>query len=144
MIPVFQFMKHVYSNDGEALKDLAEDSEKAFCYLFERYFSGVGRIGIKYLQDVKLSQDLVQDIFSKVWINRTRFTGVGHFKSYVYTMTKNLALEYLKKIAKDVSARKEFAHREWPEGWNQLRKKGAEIVFFPSAFSGGTRITGMI
>lgn len=30
---------------------------------------------------------------------------------------------------------------EWPEGWNQLRKKGAEIVFFPSAFSGGTRIT---
>jgi Predicted amidohydrolase len=29
---------------------------------------------------------------------------------------------------------------EWPEGWNQLGKKGAEIVFFPSAFSGGKRI----
>lgn len=30
---------------------------------------------------------------------------------------------------------------EWPEGWNQLSKKGAEVVFFPSAFSGGTRVT---
>lgn len=29
---------------------------------------------------------------------------------------------------------------EWPEGWIHLQKKGAEIVFFPSAFSGGNRI----
>ncbi len=29
---------------------------------------------------------------------------------------------------------------EWPDGWNQLGEKGAEIVFFPSAFSGGKRI----
>lgn len=112
-------MKHAYSNDEEALKDLAEDSDKAFCYLFERYFSGVGRIGIKYLQDVKLSQDLVQDIFSNVWINRARFTGVSHFKSYLYTMTKNMALEYLKKIAKDVLAREEFA-RQRPASENDI------------------------
>lgn len=29
---------------------------------------------------------------------------------------------------------------EWPDGWSQLGSKGAEIVFFPSAFSGGKRI----
>ncbi len=29
---------------------------------------------------------------------------------------------------------------EWPDGWNQLEKKGVDIVFFPSAFSGGKRI----
>jgi hypothetical protein len=26
---------------------------------------------------------------------------------------------------------------EWPEGWRQLGEKGAEIVFWPSAFGGG-------
>lgn len=30
---------------------------------------------------------------------------------------------------------------EWPEGWVQLGRKGAEIVFFASAFSGGARIS---
>ena len=112
-------MKQVYSNDEEALKELAKGSEKAFCYLFERYFFWVGRVGIKYLQDIKLSQDLVQDIFSTVWMNRTRFTGVDHFKSYLYTMTKNLALEYLRKIARDVLTRNEFARRR-PRAENDI------------------------
>lgn len=29
---------------------------------------------------------------------------------------------------------------QWPGGWEQLSDKGAEIVFWPSAFSGGKRI----
>lgn len=130
--PNLPVMMHAYNNDEDALKDLAEDSDKAFCYLFERYFSGVGRIGIKYLRDVELSQDLVQDIFSNVWINRTRFTGVAHFKSYLYTMTKNLALEYLKRIAKEVSARKEFdRHRPAAENdidWYLDEKEYRELI----------------
>src|SRR5690606_36709851 len=102
----------VYSNDEEALEELAKGSDKAFGYHFERYFLLVGRVGTKYLQDIKLSQDLVQDIFSTVWMNRTRFTGVDHFKSYLYTMTKNLALEYLWKIAGETLALIEFARHK--------------------------------
>jgi len=29
---------------------------------------------------------------------------------------------------------------EWVDGWNKLYKAGAEIVFWPSAFSGGTKL----
>ena len=29
---------------------------------------------------------------------------------------------------------------EWPEGWRQLAKKGAEIVFWPSAFAAGKKL----
>ena len=29
---------------------------------------------------------------------------------------------------------------EWDEGWEQLRNKGAEIVFWPSAFAGGAKV----
>ncbi|MGD1893312.1 MAG: carbon-nitrogen hydrolase family protein [Cyclobacteriaceae bacterium] len=32
---------------------------------------------------------------------------------------------------------------EWMEGWRQLRQKGAEIVFWPSAFGGGKKINTM-
>lgn len=32
---------------------------------------------------------------------------------------------------------------EWPEGWQRLRKKGAEMVFWPSAFPGGKMVNTM-
>jgi RNA polymerase sigma-70 factor (family 1) len=114
-------MKQAYRNDEEALRELADGSDRAFYYLFEKYFFGVGRIGIKYLQDMRLSQDLVQDIFCTIWIRRTQFKDVDHFQSYLYTMTKNLALEYLKKIGKEVLAREEFARRN-PAGENNIEE----------------------
>lgn len=30
---------------------------------------------------------------------------------------------------------------EWDEGWESLRRKGAEIVFWPSAFAGGAKVS---
>jgi predicted amidohydrolase len=32
---------------------------------------------------------------------------------------------------------------EWPEGWRKLKEKGAEMVFWPSAFGGGKKINHM-
>lgn len=32
---------------------------------------------------------------------------------------------------------------EWPEGWTKLKEKGAELVFWPSAFAGGRKVNNM-
>lgn len=32
---------------------------------------------------------------------------------------------------------------QWPEGWQQLGEKGAEVVFWPSAFGGGQMLNAM-
>lgn len=32
---------------------------------------------------------------------------------------------------------------EWPDGWRKLKERGAEIVFWPSAFAGGRKINHM-
>lgn len=32
---------------------------------------------------------------------------------------------------------------EWPEGWTKLKEKGAEMVFWPSAFGGGRKINNI-
>jgi predicted amidohydrolase len=32
---------------------------------------------------------------------------------------------------------------EWPEGWRRLKEKGAEMVFWPSAFAGGRKVENM-
>ncbi len=32
---------------------------------------------------------------------------------------------------------------EWMQGWQQLKEKGADMVFWPSAFAGGKKVEGM-
>lgn len=32
---------------------------------------------------------------------------------------------------------------EWPEGWRRLKEKGAEMIFWPSAFAGGRKVNNM-
>jgi RNA polymerase sigma-70 factor (family 1) len=102
---------HEY-NDEQVLRELAEGSEKAFTVIYERYYYAVARTGIKYLQDTKLTEDLVQEIFTKIWTNRENFTGVLHFQSYLYTMVKNLALLYIKDVAREVVAKQNFVRRK--------------------------------
>jgi RNA polymerase sigma-70 factor (ECF subfamily) len=99
-------------NDEKVLQELALGSEKAFTLIYDRYYYAVARTGMKYLQDTKLTEDLIQEIFTKIWTHRTQFTGVQHFQSYLYTMVKNLALLYIKNVAREVAAKENFSRRK--------------------------------
>jgi RNA polymerase sigma-70 factor (ECF subfamily) len=99
-------------NDEQVLQELALGSEKAFTVIYDRYYYAVARTGMKYLQDTKLTEDLIQEIFTKIWTHREQFTGVQHFQSYLYTMVKNLALLYIKNVAREVAAKENFSRRK--------------------------------
>jgi len=113
------------SNDEKVLQELAQGSERAFTVIYDRYYYAVARTGMKYLQDTKLTEDLIQEIFTKIWTNRTQFTGVQHFQSYLYTMVKNLALLYIKNVAREVLAKENFARRK-AESENNIDRYLAE------------------
>jgi len=112
-------------NDEKVLQELALGSEKAFTVIYDRYYYAVARTGMKYLQDTKLTEDLIQEIFTKIWTNRTQFSGVQHFQSYLYTMVKNLALLYIKNVAREVLAKENFARRK-AESENNIDRYLAE------------------
>jgi len=112
-------MEQLYDSDKDALLALAQGHERAFRHIYDRYYYSVARVGMKYLQDIKLTEDLVQEIFSAIWANRTQFTGVEQFQFYLYAMVKNRALKYLKSIARESAARLEF-NRSKPEGDNNI------------------------
>lgn len=112
-------MEQLYNSDKEALLALAKGHEPAFRFIYDRYYYNVARVGMKYLQDARLTEDLIQEIFSGIWANRSQFIGVEQFQFYLYTMVKNRALKYLKSIARESAARLEFT-RSKPEGENNI------------------------
>lgn len=81
---------------------IAQDNKKAFNELFARYWSQVYGVCLHLTKSPEQSRDLAQDIFLKVWENRTKLPAVRNFKSWLYTISRNLVHDYLRnKIFRD-------------------------------------------
>lgn len=108
-IELWDFLKieKKYSEETE-LKKLAEGSPKALENIYEQYSTSVFRAAYRYLRKKDITQDLVQEVFVKVWENRQQFVTVDNFRAYLLTISKNLALKYLKEIAKEETAKNEW------------------------------------
>lgn len=99
--------KNTFSEETE-LKELAQGSPEALKAIYKRYSPSVFRIASRYLKETDLAKDLVQEVFTKVWEKRVDFSGVNNFNAYLVTVSKNLALKYLKEIAREERVRDEW------------------------------------
>lgn len=95
-------------NEVEALKLLVSGNEKGFQQIYDRYAGNVFRVGMKYLRSTELSEDLVQEVFSSVWLQREQFERVEFFQRYLFTMCRNIAYRLLKTIATRELGEQEF------------------------------------
>lgn len=86
--------KIAYSLIIRALKD---DQEKALRQLFDRYSNSVYRIAYSVLKDSLESEDVVQEVFIKVWDARHRLDETGNIWSFIYVVTKRLSLNKLRE-----------------------------------------------
>lgn len=50
----------------------------------------------KYIENLEISKDIVQEVFIKVWEDKVEFQNEVTIKSYFYTSVKNKSLDYLK------------------------------------------------
>lgn len=96
--------------DQELLQRLIDGNKKAFSIIYHRHYDAVANVGMRYLADRKLTEDLVQEVFTKLWVNRMKFKNVENFQFYFYTMVKHDALQYIKNIARESAAKENVRH----------------------------------
>ena len=53
-----------------------------------------------YVKNIHTAEDLAEDTFFKLAVNRPRFTETHSFKTWLYTIGRNAAINYLKKASK--------------------------------------------
>lgn len=87
------------------LCDIAAGDTEAFKTLFEMFYPKVKVFLVKLLKDDKASEDIAQDIFVKLWSMGPSLPEISSFNVYLYRMTKNAALNYLRdrKPSVDIS-----------------------------------------
>lgn len=72
------------------------DDEKAFAALFRHYFAALTSFGSSIVKNHEAVEDIVEDVFLKLWENRSMLMAVNNISNYIYVATKNACLNYLK------------------------------------------------
>jgi RNA polymerase sigma-70 factor (ECF subfamily) len=93
-----------YSDEG-LLKLLRQQELGAFEEIYLRYWKKLYSAAYKRVQSREVSEELVQDIFTSLWVNRET-AQIEMLSAYLYSAVKYKVINYLEK---------EMSHRQYTE-----------------------------
>lgn len=90
---------------------IADGDEKSFRLVFDHYSSKVFVFAMKLTHNKPMSEEIVQEVFIKLWKNRHKLPQVEFFPSYLSVITRNHTFNVLKSIALREKVNFRFAKR---------------------------------
>ncbi len=97
-------------NEALLISELKNHNEKAFRRLFDIYYQDIYGYSMSLLKSKEYAEENVQDVFLKVWLNREQLDTEKSFKSYLFTIARNQAFNFLNKAVNDVLLKEEIFH----------------------------------
>ncbi|RXK85436.1 RNA polymerase sigma-70 factor [Filimonas effusa] len=73
------------------------DDQTAFQELFRHFFPGMLSFAASYMKNRMMAEEVVEDVFVKLWENRKMLPAIRNLNYYLYVATKHAALNALKK-----------------------------------------------
>ena len=83
------------------LNQLRDGKETAFNKLYSYYFQPIYRKVLFMVKEEIITDELVQELFLKVWEKRETIRVGESFQGYLVTIAHNLVYDYFRKVAKD-------------------------------------------
>ncbi len=71
--------------------------QQAYNKLFLYFYSSLKEFACSFLKSKQLADEVVSDVFIKIWQKRATLHTIQNLKLYLFTSTRNTALNYLKK-----------------------------------------------
>jgi RNA polymerase sigma-70 factor (family 1) len=81
----------------QLLKQIANGDQVAFEQFYNIHWSRIYSLALTYLKSSVQAQDVVQEVFLKIWVKRQNLSHVENPASYVYIMGRNEIINALKK-----------------------------------------------
>lgn len=83
------------------LCQVAEGNENAFRELYELYRNKIYFVSWKLLKSDSSAEDVLQEVFLKIWINRSKLPEIENFNAYLNTLLRNHIFNKLRKQANE-------------------------------------------
>lgn len=89
--------------DKEVLASFIAGGEDAFERIYYSYAERVFNVSFFLVKDTGWSDDIVQEVFIRLWENRAKIQSNQDLWTYLYVLTKRLALNKLRSIKRSQS-----------------------------------------
>jgi RNA polymerase sigma-70 factor (ECF subfamily) len=103
-------------NERELLDLTAQGDENAFSRLFYLWHQKLGAYIHRLTGSTELTEEIVQDVFMKVWDNREKLIQIACFSAYLYVLSRNHTYNCLRQVAKERSANRALIEKKWESG----------------------------
>jgi RNA polymerase sigma-70 factor (ECF subfamily) len=87
-------------NEHDELRSIAAGDEAAFARLFNHYRNKIYSIGLKLSRSVIVAEEIVQDVFVKIWVKRQALQEINDFESYLFIVVRNEVYQVLQRMAR--------------------------------------------
>lgn len=93
--------------EEDLLNILSEGDATALRRLFDVYYTPLCYFAEKLTGDHAEAEDMVMDIFTRLWQKKQELTAISNIKAFLYTSVRNACMDFLRK-----QSRHDDSHRE--------------------------------
>lgn len=97
-------------NEQELFSQLSQGDQNAFTRIFHFYSRRLYPWLLKKTKDAEAAEEIMQDTFLKLWINRERLAGMDNPEGYIYKIAANGMLDHFRKLAMEHKILNRFKH----------------------------------
>ena len=101
-------------DEKDLLARIAEGDEKAFAPVFHHYRRKIYSYAYHLCDSSAQADELVQDVFMKVWMHREKLPHILRFDNWLFTIARNQVFDMLKNMAKESALRRQMAGQPEP------------------------------
>jgi RNA polymerase sigma-70 factor (ECF subfamily) len=94
--------------DRKIFNEIKKGNLVTFENLFKKYYAGLCNYANKYLKDLDKAEEVVQELFYKLWEKRNNLDINVSLKSYLYRAVYNGCLQYLNHRAIEIKYEKYY------------------------------------
>ncbi len=84
------------NTDFKILTGIIAGDKNAFDLLFAQYYSRLCNYATSVIHNCDVAEDLVQDLFAEIWVNRKQLKIKTSFNAYLYRSVYHSCLDHLK------------------------------------------------
>jgi len=89
------------NNEKALLTQIVQGNETAFRIVFDHYRDALYSFALKVVQHEVIAEEIVQDVFVKIWMNRQGLSAIRNFADFLFIITRNHTLNSLRRLAKE-------------------------------------------
>jgi RNA polymerase sigma-70 factor, ECF subfamily len=80
------------------MKILTSDPEQLIKQVFDTHFFSLAFSATRYVKEYAIAEDIVQDVFVKLWQNIDELKHIEDLKGYLFKAVKNSSLNYIRHL----------------------------------------------